>query len=112
VSHSQPDSTVTSPSPTTQRSLSAQNSQSGADSPSETVDDIVEGVVAETLLIPHKGICYISVLVTCLLPWASHKIVVCVLHNLKAFLIIACIVQIIFDLNYVWGAFSQEQVFA
>jgi hypothetical protein len=112
MSHSQPDSTVTSASPTTQHSLSAQNSQSGADSPSETVDDVIVGVVAETLLIPQKGMCYRSNLVTCLLPQASHKIVVCVFHNLRAFLIIAYIVQIIFDLNYVWGAFSQEQVFA
>ncbi|XP_033609208.1 mitogen-activated protein kinase kinase kinase 4 isoform X3 [Cryptotermes secundus] len=56
VSHSQPDSTIKSASPTTQRSLSAQNSQSGADSPSETVDDIVDGVVAETLPIPHKAL--------------------------------------------------------
>jgi len=39
--------------------LSAQNSQSGADSPSETADEIIGGVVIETLSVPvpHKGKC-------------------------------------------------------
>jgi hypothetical protein len=72
VSLSQPAGTVTSASATTQRSLSAQNSQNDADSRSDTVDDAVIGVVVETLHVPHKGMCYGSVLVACLLPQASH----------------------------------------
>jgi hypothetical protein len=61
VSRSQPDGTVTAASATTQRSLSAQNSQNDADSPSDTVDDAVIGVVVESLPVPHKGKSYGSV---------------------------------------------------
>lgn len=58
VSRSQPDTAVTSGTPLNQRSLSAQNSQSGADSPSETADEIIGGVVIETLSVPvpHKAL--------------------------------------------------------
>jgi hypothetical protein len=64
VSRSQPDTAVTSAPPSTQRSLSAQNSQSGADSPSETADESVDGVVAETVTVPvpHKGKCHHEVI--------------------------------------------------
>lgn len=76
VSRSQPDAAVTSAPPPIQRSLSAQNSQSGADSPCETVDETEDGVVAETLPIPVKGKCHHKdILVICLLPWLNHKIV-------------------------------------
>jgi hypothetical protein len=64
VSRSQPDTAVTSAPPSTQRSLSAQNSQSGADSPSETADEIADGVVAEIVTVPvlHKGKCHHEVI--------------------------------------------------
>lgn len=59
VSRSQPDTAVTSGPPLTQHSLSAQNSQSGADSPSETADESLDGVVIQTVSVPlpHKGKC-------------------------------------------------------
>jgi hypothetical protein len=68
VSRSQTDTAITSGPPSTQHSLSAQNSQSGADSPSETADESADGVVAETISVPvpRKGRChYKDVLVGC-----------------------------------------------
>lgn len=76
VSRSQPDTAVTPAPPSTQHSLSAQNSHSGTDSPSETVDESLDGAVAETLHIPLKGrYHHKDIVVICLLPWANHKII-------------------------------------
>ncbi|XP_069698248.1 mitogen-activated protein kinase kinase kinase 4 isoform X1 [Periplaneta americana] len=53
VSRSQPDITAAAVAASTQRSLSAQNSQSG-DSPNDTVDESADGVIAEILPVPSK----------------------------------------------------------